>query len=80
VHEESEDEPGVDEGRGLLVLDSNDDMDEDNLDCKILHNWPAVGWIEGEAVKRNVDRRMKIGSDIVDFFVFYKHDDDDDIS
>jgi len=30
VHEESEDEPGVDEGRVLLVLDSNDDMNEDN--------------------------------------------------
>ena len=32
VHEESEDEPGVDEGApsGAEVLDSNDDMDEDN--------------------------------------------------
>ena len=32
------------------------------LGCKLLYNWPAVGWIEGEVVKRNVDRRMKIGS------------------
>jgi hypothetical protein len=47
-----------------------------SLGCKILYYWPAVGWIEGEVVKRNVDRRMKIGSDIVNFFVFYKHDDD----
>ncbi len=46
------------------------------LGCKILYNWPAVGWIAGEVVKRNVDHRMKIGSDIVNFFVFYKHDDD----
>jgi hypothetical protein len=31
VHEESEDEPGVDEGApGAQVLDSIDDMDEDN--------------------------------------------------
>ena len=31
VHEESEDEPGVDEGApGVEVLDSSDDMDEDN--------------------------------------------------
>ncbi len=30
-------------------------------------------------MKRNVDRRMKIGSNIVNFFVFNKnaHDDDD---
>jgi hypothetical protein len=30
-------------------------------------------------VKRNVDHRIKIGSSIVNFFVFYKnaHDDDD---
>ena len=34
-----------------------------SLGCKILYYWPAVGWIEGEVVKRNVDRRMKIGSD-----------------
>jgi hypothetical protein len=26
-------------------------------------------------VKRNVDGRMKIESDIVNFFVFYEHDD-----
>ena len=66
--------------RGAEVLDSNDDMDEDNVipleipdgfelaqappdesvfyvkkenavadafpGCKILYNWPAVGWIE----------------------------------
>ena len=44
--------------------------------CKILYNWSAVGWIEGEVVKRNVDHRITIGSDIADFFVFYKHDDD----
>jgi hypothetical protein len=34
------------------------------LGCKILstvYNWRAVGWIEGEIVKRNVNRRMKIG-------------------
>jgi hypothetical protein len=43
---------------------------------KILYNWPAVGWIDGKVVKRNVNRRMKIGSDIVNFFVFYQHDDD----
>ena len=43
---------------------------------KILYNWPAVGWIDGKVVKRNVNRRMKIGSDIVNFFVFYKPDDD----
>ncbi len=30
------------------------------LGCKILYNWPTVGRIE-EVVKRNVDRRMKIG-------------------
>ena len=24
------------------------------LGCKILYNWTAVGWIEGELVKRNV--------------------------
>ena len=46
------------------------------LGFKIQCNWPAVGWIEGEVVKRNVDRRMKIGSDIVNFFVFNQHDDD----
>ena len=28
-----------------------------------------------EGVKRNVDHRMKIGSDIVNFFDFYKQDD-----
>ena len=37
---------------------------------------PAVGWIQGVDVNRNIDRRMKIGSDIVIFFVFYKHDVD----
>ena len=46
------------------------------LGCKVLYNWPAVGGIAGEVVKRNVDHRMKIGSDIVNFFVFYKHDND----
>ncbi len=46
------------------------------IGCKILYNWSAVGWIEGEVVKRNVDHRITIGSDIADFFVFYKHDDD----
>ena len=31
VHRESEDEPGMDEGApGAELLDSNDDMDEDN--------------------------------------------------
>ncbi len=30
----------------------------------------------GEVVKRNVDRRMKIGYDVVTFFVFDKHDED----
>ena len=34
-----------------------------SLGYKILHNWPAVGWIEGQVMKRNVDLRMKIGSD-----------------
>ena len=29
------------------------------LGCKILYNWSAVGWTEGEVVKRNVDHRMK---------------------
>ena len=37
------------------------------LGCKILNNWPAVGWIEGEVVKRNFARRMKTGSDIFNF-------------
>ena len=46
------------------------------LGFKIQYKWPAVGWIEGEVVKRNVDRRMKVGSDILNFFVFYQHDDD----
>jgi len=47
-----------------------------SLSLFFLYNWPAVGWIQGEVVKRNVDNRMKIGSDIVNFFVLYKHDDD----
>jgi hypothetical protein len=113
VHEESEHEPGVYEfAPGAEVLDSNDDMDEDNeipfefpdgfnlaqapgsrmslclsfkkektvadvfLGFQIQYNWPAVGWIEGEVVKQNIDRRMKIGSDIVNFFVSYQHDQD----
>jgi len=46
------------------------------IGCKILYNWSAVGWIEGEVVKRNVDQKMRIGSDTVNFFVFYKNDDD----
>ena len=33
-------------------------------------------YYRGEVVKRNVDHRMKIGSDIVNSFVFYDHDDD----
>jgi hypothetical protein len=37
---------------------------------------PAVGWIQGQVVKRNVGRRMKIGSDRVIFIVFYTHNDD----
>ena len=37
------------------------------LGCKIHNNWPAVGWIEGEVVKRNFARRMKTGSDIFNF-------------
>jgi hypothetical protein len=41
------------------------------LGFKIIYNCPAVGWIEGEVVKRKVNRRMKIGSDIVYFFVFF---------
>ena len=41
------------------------------LGVKIIYNCPAVGWIEGEVVKRKVNRRMKIGSDIVYFFVFF---------
>ena len=45
--------------------------------CKILFTWPAVGWIEGEVVKRNFNRRMEIGSGTVNFIVFYKHDYDD---
>ena len=86
------DEPEVDErAPGAEVLDSSDDMNEDNeilfekpgrirvsrrkhlrmslslrlvkkenavadafLGCKPLNNWPAVGLIEGEFVKRNV--------------------------
>jgi hypothetical protein len=32
--------------------------------------------IAGEVVKRIVDYGMKIGSDIVNFFVFHLHDDD----
>ncbi len=27
-------------------------------------------------MKRNVDRRIKLRSDILNFFVFYKHDED----
>jgi hypothetical protein len=46
------------------------------LGFQIQYNWPAVGWIEGEVVKQNIDRRMKIGSDIVNFFVSYQHDQD----
>ena len=46
------------------------------LGCEIFFNWPAIGWIEGEIVKRNVDRRKKTGSDIVNFFDFYTQDDD----
>jgi hypothetical protein len=29
----------------------------------------------GKVVKWNVDHRMQIGSDTVNFFVFYEHDD-----
>ncbi len=45
------------------------------LGFEILYNCPAVGWIEGEVVKRKVNRRMKIicGSDIVYFFVSFLH-------
>ena len=46
------------------------------LGCKILYTWTAVGWIEGELVKRNVDLRIKIGCEIDNFFDFYKHHDD----
>jgi len=40
---------------------------------------PAIGWIVGEGVTRHFDRRKKIGSDMVKFFVFL-HEIDDDTS
>ncbi len=46
------------------------------LECKCLYNWPAVGWIGGEVVKRNIEHSLKIASAMVHFFVFYNHDDD----
>ncbi len=36
--------------------------------------WLAL--VEGEVVKRNVDHKMRIGSETVNFFVLYKNDDD----
>ena len=31
------------------------------LGCKVLYNWPAVGGIGGEVVKRNVDHLRLVG-------------------
>ena len=56
-------------------------MDEDNeipFEIPRIRVTSSTSWIQGEVVKRNVDHRMKVGSDIivVNFFVFYKNDDD----
>ena len=51
---------------GFEIKKENADAGADAfLGCEILYKWSAVGWIEEEFVKRNVDRRMKVGSGIV---------------
>ena len=72
---ETENECVLDEGAPEAEMYHSND-DNAFLECKILYTWPAVGWIEGEVVKRNVEHSMKIASAMVHFFVFYNHDDD----
>ena len=66
----------LDESVFDVKIKKNNAVADAFLGFKILYNWPAVGWIKAEVVERNIDCRMKIGSGIVNFFVFYMHDDD----
>ncbi len=38
----------------LRLVKKENAVAEAFLGCKVLNNWPAVGFIEGEVVKRNV--------------------------
>ena len=73
VCEEWEDDPGVDEGppSGAEVLDSNDDMDEDNeIPFEIDTKGNKWSMLCHKIRPWDVGRRMKIGSDISQLLLF----------
>ena len=38
----------------------------------LMYNWDGVGWCEGVIEQRNTDKRFKLGTDFVNFWVYCK--------